>query len=207
MADKQNGAGPAPKMTKLDAVGKALAELGNDAKPAAIQAYVKDHFGMEMSLAHAKTAKNSFLRRAAAKKKAAPPQEQPAGNANGRGHMAEPKISKLEAVRRAMAELGNKAKRGDIQAFIKEKFGSEMSPDHISTSKGEILRKARQARKPAAKAARKEETARPQPQAAPAPPPAVWGGFGLEDLAAVKALLEKAGAERMRGLIELLSSW
>src|SRR5262245_23897671 len=131
-------------MTKMDAVGKALAELGNDAKPAAIQAYVKDRFGMEMSADHAKTAKNILLRRAAgkggsaakkspgkktqARQKAAPPQEQPAGNAEGRGHMAEkndgaePKISKLEAVRRVMAELGNKAKRGEIQSFIKERF-------------------------------------------------------------------------------------
>src|SRR5262249_42599402 len=148
------------------------------------------------------------------KKQAAPPQEQPAGNAEGRSHMAEktdgaePKISKLEAVRRAMAELGNKAQRGQIKDFIKERFGIEMTPDHISTSKGEIPRKRTQARTPTAKAVAAKEPARPQAQRAPAPaaPPArAEGGIALEDIAAAKALVDRVGAEQLRALIEVLA--
>ena len=40
------------KITKNEAVRQALAALGNDAKPIAIQNHVKDHFGIEMTTKH-----------------------------------------------------------------------------------------------------------------------------------------------------------
>jgi hypothetical protein len=67
-----------PVITKYEAVRRALAKLGKDAKPLAIQSYVKEHFNIEMTPGHAKTNKGKILREAAAKKsgkkaEAAPP--------------------------------------------------------------------------------------------------------------------------------------
>src|SRR5947209_4418333 len=50
-------------------------------------------------------------------------------------------MTKTEAVRRALAEFGPTAKLSEMQSFIKDRFGVEMSTNHISTSRGEILRK------------------------------------------------------------------
>jgi hypothetical protein len=44
MASKKNGG-----MTKLEAVRRALSELGNDAKPTQIKGFVKECFGIEMT--------------------------------------------------------------------------------------------------------------------------------------------------------------
>src|SRR5205823_5814646 len=94
------------------------------------------------------------------------------------GQAPKAKMTKLEAVRRALAELGDKAKRAEIKDFVKERFGIEMSADHISTSKGEVLRKAEKAKKPAPRPpAKKEEARRPQPQEAP--PARAGGGIAL----------------------------
>ena len=51
-------------------------------------------------------------------------------------------LSKKELVRQAIGHLGRDAKALQIQAHIKDKFGVEMSPNHISASKSEILRAA-----------------------------------------------------------------
>jgi hypothetical protein len=54
-------------MTKMDAVRKAMAKLGRDARPVNIRDYVKSQFGIVMSADHASTCKGEILRRAAAK--------------------------------------------------------------------------------------------------------------------------------------------
>jgi hypothetical protein len=88
-------------------------------------------------------------------------------------------ISKQEAVRRALAHFGNDAKPVEMQPWIKGEFGIEMSTDHISTAKGEILRKAglggrpKKGKAPAKKAAPKaaaQKTAVPKVATKPAPP-------------------------------------
>jgi hypothetical protein len=49
MAAKRNGKQQGPGgLTKWDAVRQALEAMGGDAKPLAIQAYLKDHLGMEV---------------------------------------------------------------------------------------------------------------------------------------------------------------
>ena len=55
--------------------------------------------------------------------------------------MAE-KFTKKDAVRRALTELGNNAMPVAIQGWIKDNLGIEMTAGHVSTTKGEILRKA-----------------------------------------------------------------
>ena len=55
-------------------------------------------------------------------------------------------ISKMDAVRRALAELGSDAKSSPIQGFIKDRFGIDITPNHISACKGKI--QSTQAAKP-----------------------------------------------------------
>ena len=57
--------------------------------------------------------------------------------------MARAKMTKREAVRQSLAELGHDAKPAEMQADILGRFGIRMTTDHISTEKGNLLRKAR----------------------------------------------------------------
>src|SRR5262245_28947883 len=50
-------------------------------------------------------------------------------------------ITKVEAVRRALKALGRDATPAKLQPYIKQTFGIEMSPAHVTTCKGVILRK------------------------------------------------------------------
>jgi hypothetical protein len=115
-------------------------------------------------------------------------------------------ITKIESVRRALAELGREAKPMQIQRFVKERFGIEMNTDHISTSKADILRKMASKGKPAAKPAEARKAA-VTPQAKPA-----RQGNGqaskirLQDLQAVKELVGRVGADQLRALIDVLSA-
>jgi hypothetical protein len=116
--------------------------------------------------------------------------------------MAE-KITKQEAVRRALAHFGREAKPAQMKGWIKEEFRIDMSTDHISTAKGEILRKAREGKKPAAREAGPKPSA--PPQAKPTPAPATGGGSGripLEDILAVKDLVGRLGAGPLHALID-----
>jgi hypothetical protein len=141
-------------------------------------------------------------------------------------------ITKIEAVQRALSELGHNAQLGQMQAHIKERFGIEMSTDHIRTSRSVLFkRRAAHAKaaatkagvtnpavaKPAAakspaqpSAARKQgpkkPTAQPQSQASLAHPvngPAA--GISLDDIESVKALLERVGAPSLRRLIDVMA--
>jgi hypothetical protein len=99
-------------------------------------------------------------------------------------------MTKQEAVRRALSELGNDAKPTQIKGFVKERLGIEMTTDHISTAKGDILRKAGGKGKSVAK--------KPQVQsAAPAKT-----DIPLEDILSVRDLVGRLGAEPLRTLID-----
>jgi hypothetical protein len=105
-------------------------------------------------------------------------------------------ITKMEAVRRALAKLGRDAKPLQIKALIKSEFGLEMSADHISTYKGVLRKKAGDKRRPGPE---------PQAQAAPAAARATApGGITLDDIRAVKELADRIGAEKVRQLVDVL---
>jgi hypothetical protein len=120
-------------------------------------------------------------------------------------------MTKMEAVRQALTELGRKAKRGDIQRVVKDRFGIQMSLDHISNCKGEIQRKRKQASK--AKAAAKTSAApkvaarKPagKPPAVTTPSQSVAGRINFGDLEAVGSLVRRLGADQMRALVDLLA--
>jgi hypothetical protein len=134
--------------------------------------------------------------------------------------MAE-KISKQEAVRRALAHFGNDAKPTQMQGWIKSEFGIDMGTDHISTAKGDILRKAGVKAKPAkkaAKAAPKAQAAKAAPKAqaakaapkvqkaGPPPKPQPAGGIPLDAIISVKALLGRIGRDQLHKLIDALAT-
>jgi hypothetical protein len=101
-------------------------------------------------------------------------------------------LTKREAVRRAIADLGPDATPTQMQGHIKRKFGIKMTTDHISTEKGN-LRKQQGAAKPPpqASAARTVEPKKP--------------AIALHDIKAVKDLVERVGADSLKKLIDLLA--
>jgi hypothetical protein len=101
-------------------------------------------------------------------------------------------MTKREAVRRALADLGPDATPTQMQGHIREKFGIDMTPNHISTEKGN-LRKHQGAAKPPpqASAARTVELAKP--------------AIGLADIEAVKDLMERMGADSLKKLIDVMA--
>src|SRR5207253_1876616 len=113
----------------------------------------------------------------------------------------------------------------EMQSFIKDRFGVEMSTNHISTSRGEILRKEAAgkaktatttipaAKKPAASKRAPKKPAGPSPQAQQAAARSnafpkgskASHGISLDDIQAVKGLVGRVGAEQLRSLIDLLA--
>ena len=127
-----------------------------------------------------------------------------------------PTLSKSEAVRRAMKALGMDATRGQIKAYAHDKLGMDLDPDHISSLASDIRRLARKKQKPAAKVAKAEKTTAPVPTAktalvktpvrqASADKGSASVGLSLVDVQAVKDLVQRLGADQLKGLIDVLT--
>jgi hypothetical protein len=114
-------------------------------------------------------------------------------------------IKKMEAVRRALSELGNDAMPIRIQGWVKDQFGIALSADHVSVCKGTILRKARGKRKAAGAVTQMsaaQKSAEPREQARPAPR---GNPISLDDIEAVKSLVGRVGADGLKRLIDVLA--
>jgi hypothetical protein len=109
-------------------------------------------------------------------------------------------ITKLAAVRQALAKLGRKAMPLQIQGFVKQQYGIEMTNDHISNCKSEILRKRRKGKSPARKPAAKQDEAR-KPTAVAAGGNGKSNDIPLKDILTIKDLVVRLGAEPLRTLI------
>ena len=135
------------------------------------------------------------------KKNGSEPQKSPGG------------MSKKDAVRRALSDLGNEAKPMQIQGHIKQRYHIDMGLDHISTCKGEILREAGQAKPTAGKPA----SAKPSSKQPSAPKLASGTGkaataqdggspgISLKDIETVKDLVERVGATSLKKLIDVMA--
>jgi hypothetical protein len=116
-----------------------------------------------------------------------------------------PALNKMEAVKRALAKLGDDAPPLDIQAYVKRYYKIDMTTDHVSNYKGKILRekaggdKAKAKGKPAAKAPAAK------PTASPAAASAGTRGISLKDIEAVKGLVGRVGPDQLRSLVDLLA--
>jgi hypothetical protein len=119
------------------------------------------------------------------------------------------KVTKLDAVERAMQALGGDAKRDELRAFIKHTFGYEMSLDHISNAKGDLAKRAKRAKAKKAAASR-VAALKPVAEAAivqhatQAPSSNGKGrpaSISVEDVLALRTLVDRVGAENLRKLI------
>jgi hypothetical protein len=129
-------------------------------------------------------------------RKKAGDEPQPPTTGNGNEAAGTP-ANKLEAVRRALDELGEDATPKDIQRHVQERYGMAMTPEHVSTYKSSLLRKrkGRRGRKP-------------KGEGAPAPAPSAARGeaaISLRDLRALKELADRLGGAKLRELAELVS--
>jgi hypothetical protein len=132
-------------------------------------------------------------------------------------------INKMEAVRQAMAELGNAATRTDIQKLVKERTGVEMNLDVVSSYKAAIARASKEsatttpeakpvAQAPAAvtkKARKKRKRGKVAAKSAATVAPVTSGkasGIALSDIQTVKELVGRVGATTLKHLIELLGA-
>jgi hypothetical protein len=105
-------------------------------------------------------------------------------------------ITKQEAVRRALKQLGRDAKPTQIKGWVKEQFGIDMSTAHISSAKRD-LRKAAARKKPAAAESR---PAAKKAKSGPAAKP--QSGIPLQEILYVKGLVGRFGPEQLHTLIE-----
>jgi hypothetical protein len=114
----------------------------------------------------------------------------------GDGQVQEKLTNKAEAIRRALAKLGNRAMPAEIQGFIKTHFGVRMTTPLISVYKSKLTKKQGQpGRKPKLVGVTAET----------APKPAAHGGVSFKDLRSVKEISDRLGAARMRELVALMA--
>jgi hypothetical protein len=111
-------------------------------------------------------------------------------------------VSKMEAVRQGLQQLGRNAKPLKLQAFIKEKFNIDMTPDHISNYKSTILKsKGKPGRKPGTKT---DPAAPAAASMKPAGNAYGRGGLSPDDVENVKTLVHRFGPTSLKKLIDVL---
>jgi hypothetical protein len=139
------------------------------------------------------------------------PAADPTTPSNGGAGKPQAGLTKMEAVRQALAQLGRDAKPRVIQPYVKERFGVEMTTDHISTYKKEIARKAAKGKakprvtakeKPGPVAAAAPRETAPKPPAATKPTVGGKSGIPLGDILTVKELVGRLGAGPLHTLID-----
>jgi len=113
-------------------------------------------------------------------------------------------VSKVDAVGQALTELGKDASRDQIRGFVKERFGYEMSLDHISNCKADLRKRAAKNKKAGRPAATpRKEPAQPAPAAA-----RVTAGkapaIPLDDILTLRSLVDRLGAAPLKTLIDAL---
>jgi hypothetical protein len=129
----------------------------------------------------------------------------------GKASAPKAKMTKMEAVTRALHTLGMDTPRGDLQKHILKEFGIEMTADHISNYKGEIKRKLAKSRKKAGKPkVSKAPTPTPpvaaaKPVAAAAPAVVKANSVSLEAVQAAKGLLGLLAPDQAKALIDVLA--
>jgi hypothetical protein len=101
--------------------------------------------------------------------------------------MQEKLKNKSEAIRRALAKLGNRAMPAEIQDFIKTDFGVEMTTKVISVYKSKLVKKSGKKRKPGRKP--KEAGAVIEPVSKPA----MHETVPLKDMRTVKEISNRLG--------------
>jgi hypothetical protein len=114
----------------------------------------------------------------------------------GDGQVKEKLTNKMEAIRRALAKLGNRAMPLEIQDFIKTNFDVEMATKVISVYKSLLTRKkGKRGRKPKAVGATDE----------PTPQRARHEAVSFKDMRTMREISNRLGPTRMRELVALMA--
>jgi hypothetical protein len=171
-------------ITKKEAVRQALAKLGNHAMPLQIRDFVKQQFSIDMTNDHISVCKGEILKKAGKGKAKVGAGKQASAKPQGDG------VSKMEGMRRALAELGRDANPAQIQAYLQQKFGIAMTTRYISKYKGKIPKKPA-TRKPAARKNKVKAGGNSKSS-----------GIPLEDVLTVKDLVVRLGADQVRTLLD-----
>ncbi len=103
-------------------------------------------------------------------------------------------ISKQEAVKRALKHFGKEAKPKQMQPWIKQEFGIEMTTDHISNAKSVIRTAARKAPKAVPQTAAAKTDAAPASRKPTAVP--------LDDILYIKDLVRRVEPAAVKTLID-----
>src|SRR6516162_281932 len=120
----------------------------------------------------------------------------PRGRPRGE-HGGDPRTNKMEAVRQALNSLGYEASPADIQQFVKDKFGQNMSPNMISSYKSSLRSKA-------GVKGRRRKRGRPAKTETSAAPATFQDGVPWKDIRAIKEIVGRIGVKGLRELVELL---
>jgi hypothetical protein len=104
----------------------------------------------------------------------------------------ESSITKMDAVRQALSELGRNAMPRDIQKHIRENHGVHMEPAMISNYKSSL------------KGGNKSALLRRAGSRPRAASGAAGGGFSMKDIEAVKQVVDKIGADKVQQLAQVL---
>jgi len=107
-------------------------------------------------------------------------------------------MTKKEAVAKGLGVLGKAATPTQLQKHIKDSYGIDMNPNHISVEKGKILKAAGDHKRSAAK-----PTAATPPAAQK--PATGKEGISLRDIESVKDLVERVGAASLKKLIDVMA--
>jgi hypothetical protein len=163
-------------ITKAEAVRQALKALGREAKNIDIQEFIRREFGLEMTINNISAYKSMENKRI--------------GGASGVKVRNGKGVNKMDAVRRALAELGNHAMPLEIRSFLGRQ-GLKIGTGLISNYKSTILRK---------NAAQGSVSRRPAPSAAASTE------LSTEDIRLLKELVERLGPEQLHELADILGA-
>jgi hypothetical protein len=126
----------------------------------------------------------------------------------GAGNTGKP-MTKVEAVRRAIADKGRDIKPLQICDYVKEKFNIDISPDVASNYKKAELKGKRKKKKGRA-AADKQHAAAAQETVAAARPQSravkeSLAGCTVEDIRTLRELVDRFGPAAVRSLIDVIA--
>jgi hypothetical protein len=108
-------------------------------------------------------------------------------------------ISKIDAVRKALAALGKDGTPTRIQEYVKKAFGLEMTMGHISNCKSTLMRK-----KPKKATGLKALAAATVANVAAPAKAATGRQVSLQDVQTLKGLFARVGGGDLKSLIDIL---
>jgi hypothetical protein len=139
---------------------------------------------------------------------------------NGQSAANSSGMTKMDGVIRALAKLGKKAKPLQIQAYVKDNFGIDISTSVVSAYKKELAKRAARGKVGSKGKGKAKGKGAKKLTAAKAPAPATTAvaatvqrsgngkarsGISLDDIQTLKGLVQRVGERQLRALIDVLA--